>query len=60
VRVGLARALRSVADASSPYTLPGVRRSRLLGLLLAKLFGRNVLSEQEALTLMGEGKQMDI
>jgi hypothetical protein len=31
-----------------------------LSQLLAKLFGRNVLSEQEALTLMGEGKRMDI
>src|SRR5215470_3646909 len=31
-----------------------------LSQLLAKLFGRNVLSEQEALTLMGEGKRVDI
>jgi hypothetical protein len=31
-----------------------------LSQLLAKLFGRNMLSEQEALTLMGEGKRMDI
>jgi hypothetical protein len=31
-----------------------------LSQLLAKQFGRNVLSEQEALTLMGEGKGVDI
>ena len=31
-----------------------------LSQLLAKLFGRNVLSEQEALTLMAEGKRADI
>ena len=31
-----------------------------LSQLLAKLFGRNVLSEQEALTLMAEGKRVDM
>ena len=31
-----------------------------LSQLLTKLFGRNVLSEQEALTLMAEGKRADI
>ena len=31
-----------------------------LSQLLAKLFGRSVLSEQEALTLMAEGRRVDI
>jgi hypothetical protein len=31
-----------------------------LSQLLAKLFGRNVLSEQEALALMAEGRRVDI
>ena len=31
-----------------------------LSQLLAKLFGRNMLSEQEALTLMAEGKRVEI
>jgi hypothetical protein len=31
-----------------------------LSQLLARLFGRNVLSEQEALTLLAEGKRVEI
>ena len=47
------------ASLSSAHTvLSGMTES--LSQLLAKVFGRNVLLEHEALTLMGEGKRVDI